>query len=229
MSDTPEPFIAISDVVKHYGASSAPITVLRGVSLTIERGERMALLGKSGSGKSTLLNLIGGLDVPSSGEIVVAGRNLGRMTSNERAEYRLSTVGIIFQAFHLIPNRSALENVELPMMFSQVAPAARTRLAKETLEAMGMGHRIQHRPTALSGGERQRVAIARALVNKPTLILADEPTGNLDTATGEEVIRLLMNYAKSNQATFVLVTHDEELAQCCAERILHIQDGLLIS
>ena len=160
---------------------------------------------------------------------MVAGQNLGRMTSNERAEYRLSTVGIIFQAFHLIPNRSALENVELPMMFSPVAPAARTRLAKETLEAMGMGTAFSTAPRHYRAANGSAWPWLGALVNKPTLILADQPTGNLDTATGEEVIRLLMNYAKSNQATFVLVTHDEELAQCCAERILHIQDGLLIS
>jgi len=203
------------------------VAVLRGVSFEVGAGERVAVLGKSGSGKSTLLHLIGGLDVPTSGTVEVTGRSLGQLSRNERAEFRLSTVGIVFQAFHLIPNRSALENVELPMMFAAESRRARRRQASAALEAVGLSHRLRHRPAELSGGERQRVAVARALVNHPRLLLADEPTGNLDSATGTEVMQEIQRQVKARGAVLVLVTHDEELAKRSSDRVLHMQDGVL--
>jgi len=219
----PEPLVRTRDLVKNYGS----VSVLRGVSFEVAPGERIAILGKSGSGKSTLLHLIGGLDVPTSGTVTVAGRNLGQLSRNERAEFRLTTVGIIFQAFHLVPNRSALENVELPMSFAGQSKRARHRQACAILETVGLGHRLRHRPAELSGGERQRVAIARALVNRPQLLLADEPTGNLDSATGTGVLQEILVQVKSREMAFVLVTHDEELAKRSSDRVLHMQDGLL--
>ena len=219
----PDPLVRTRDLVKNYGA----VAVLRGVTFEVAAGERVAVLGKSGSGKSTLLHLIGGLDVPTSGIVEVAGRSLGQLSRNERAEFRLSMVGIIFQAFHLIPNRSALENVELPMMFAAESRRARRRQASATLEAVGLSHRLRHRPAELSGGERQRVAVARALVNHPRLLLADEPTGNLDSATGREVMEEILRQVKARGAALVLVTHDEELAKRSSDRVLHMQDGVL--
>ena len=220
----PDPLVRTTDLHKSYG----PVSVLRGVTLDVAPGERVAVLGRSGSGKSTLLHLLGGLDVPTSGQIVVAGRDLGRISRNERAEFRLACVGIIFQAFHLIPNRLAVENVELPMAFAAVPVRQRRRQAAAALEAVGLGHRFKHRPAELSGGERQRVAVARALVNRPQLLLADEPTGNLDSATGADVMNEILQQVKSIGAALVLVTHDEELAARSSDRVLHMQDGVLV-
>lgn len=220
----PDPLVRTTDLRKSYG----PVSVLRGVTFEVGPGERVAVLGKSGSGKSTLLHLIGGLDVPTSGQIVVAGRDLGRISRNERAEFRLACVGIIFQAFHLISNRSAVENVELPMTFAAIPVHERRRQAAAALEAVGLGPRLKHRPAELSGGERQRVAVARALVNRPQLLLADEPTGNLDSSTGAEVIAEILRQVKTIGAALVLVTHDEELAARSSDRVLHMQDGVLV-
>lgn len=220
----PDPLVRTIELYKSYGS----VSVLRGVSLDVAPGERVAVLGKSGSGKSTLLHLIGGLDVPTSGQIVVAGRDLGQISRNERAEFRLACVGIIFQAFHLIPNRSAMENVELPMVFAAVPAHQRRRQAAAALEAVGLGHRLKHRPAELSGGERQRVAVARALVNRPQLLLADEPTGNLDSATGADVIAEILRQVKTIGAALVLVTHDEDLAARSSDQVLHMQDGVLV-
>jgi predicted ABC-type transport system involved in lysophospholipase L1 biosynthesis ATPase subunit len=219
----PDPLVRTSDLHKSYGS----VSVLRGVTLDVAAGERVSVLGKSGSGKSTLLHLLGGLDVPTSGEVMVAGRDLGRISRNERADFRLSTVGIIFQAFHLVPNRSAVENVELPMTFAAVPHGQRRKQATAALEAVGLGHRLKHRPAELSGGERQRVAVARALVNRPRLLLADEPTGNLDSATGTDVMDEILRHVKAIGAALVLVTHDEELAARSSDRVLHMQDGVL--
>jgi ABC-type lipoprotein export system ATPase subunit len=229
MQDEADSLVVLREIIKVYGTSSAPVPVLNGISVTIKRGEKIGLLGKSGSGKSTLLNLLGGLDVPSSGSICVNGRDLATMSANDRAVYRLQTVGMIFQAFHLISTRTALENVELPMIFAGVSRKERQRLALAALEAVGLSHRLTHRPNELSGGERQRVAIARSLVNKPDIILADEPTGNLDSTTGKDIIELLMKHVEINRSTLVLVTHDEELAGRCADRIVRVQDGRLVS
>jgi ABC-type lipoprotein export system ATPase subunit len=219
------PLIEIADLEKVYGRPPAEVRVLNGVFLEVPEGARLAVLGKSGSGKSTLLNLLGGLDAPTAGRVEVGGRDLAAMTPNERADYRLSAVGMIFQSFHLVSSRTAVENVELPMYFAGRPNAERRRAALEALEAVGLGHRLRHRPAELSGGERQRVAIARALVNKPRLLLADEPTGNLDSITGGEVIELLMEHVKRTRATLILVTHDEELARRAADRIVRMHDG----
>ena len=213
------------DLTKSYGTAGSPVTALRGVTLDVRRGERVALLGKSGSGKSTLLNLLGGLDHPTSGSLQVAGNDLPRLSGGQLARFRSATVGMIFQSFNLIGSRTALQNVELPMIFSGTAPRRRRDEARAALEAVGLGHRIHHRPAQLSGGENQRVAVARSLVNHPDLILADEPTGNLDTTTAREVIDLIMRHVLKHGATFVLVTHDEELAATCTNRVVRLKDG----
>ena len=217
------------DLSRSYGPASATVHALRGVSLEIRGGERVALLGKSGSGKSTLLNLLGGLDRPTSGQVMAAGFDLARLSGRRLARYRLVTVGMIFQSFNLIPSRTALQNVELPLVFAGLPRTRRQAVAAAALEAVGLGARLHHRPTELSGGECQRAAIARALVNNPRILLADEPTGNLDSATAAEVIAVLTAHLDRLGATLLLVTHDEELARRLATRILRLQDGRLIS
>jgi predicted ABC-type transport system involved in lysophospholipase L1 biosynthesis ATPase subunit len=218
--------IRVREVTKTYG-KAVPVAALRGVSLQVGRGERLALLGKSGSGKSTLLNLLGGLDVPTSGSIEVFGSDLACMRRAQLARHRLETVGMIFQAFNLVPSRTALQNVELPLVFAGRPPAERRKAAQAALEAVGLGQRLHHLPSELSGGEHQRVAIARALVNRPQILLADEPTGNLDSATAAEVLDILLAHVRQRDMTLILVTHDEELAQRCAERAVWLRDGLL--
>jgi predicted ABC-type transport system involved in lysophospholipase L1 biosynthesis ATPase subunit len=220
--------VQTSKLAKCYGSAAAPVQALRGVTLSIPQGERVALLGKSGSGKSTLLNVLGGLDRPSSGMVHVGGHDLARLSARELARHRLTTVGMIFQSFNLIPSRTALENVELPMVFAGRPSRDRRAAARRALEAVGLGHREDHRPAELSGGEHQRVAIARALVNNPEILLADEPTGNLDSATAREIVDLLTEHVRAHGTTLVLVTHDEELARRCADRILHMKDGQLV-
>jgi predicted ABC-type transport system involved in lysophospholipase L1 biosynthesis ATPase subunit len=229
MSPSDSPMIRTTDVAKSYGAAAAPVHALRGVSVEVRRGERVALLGKSGSGKSTLLNLLGGLDRPTSGHIEVGGRDLARMSGDELARHRLATVGMIFQSFNLIPSRTALDNVELPMIFAGRPPRERRDLARRALEGVGLGARLTHRPAELSGGEHQRVAIARALVNKPAVLLADEPTGNLDSTSAGEVVALLTDHVHRHGTVLILVTHDEELARSCTDRVLRLRDGQLVS
>ena len=184
------PLARLVGVEKKYGSQA----VLRGVSLDVAEGELLALVGRSGSGKSTLLHVLGGLDMPSGGCVWLAGRELTRMTRGDLARYRLKKVGMIFQAFNLIHSRTALENVELPMIFAGRSRRDRRKTARQALEAVGLGGRLDHRPNELSGGEQQRVAIARALVNRPRLLLADEPTGNLDSATAGEILDLLLDF-----------------------------------
>jgi predicted ABC-type transport system involved in lysophospholipase L1 biosynthesis ATPase subunit len=188
----------------------------------------VALLGKSGSGKSTLLHLFGGLDRPTAGALEVAGHNLARLSGRELARFRSARVGMIFQSFHLVPSRTALENVELPMLFAGLSRRQRRAEARRALEAVGLGGRLLHRPAQLSGGENQRVAVARSLVNRPQLVLADEPTGNLDSATAREVIGLILDHVKGHGATLVLVTHDEELAAASTDRVLRLKDGQVV-
>lgn len=220
--------IRLEDLTKTYGKLSSPVHALREVTLAINRGERVALLGKSGSGKSTLLNLLGGLDRPTSGSIQVAGQDLARLRPRELARYRRATVGMIFQSFNLIPSRTALQNVILPLIFAGRPRRERRRIATQSLEAVGLGQRLHHRPTELSGGEQQRVAIARALVNRPQILLADEPTGNLDSATAGEIISLLTDHVRIEKMTLLLVTHDEDLARRCTDRIVRLRDGELV-
>jgi putative ABC transport system ATP-binding protein len=221
--------VRVADVTKTYGSPRSGVSALCGVSLEVRRGERVALLGKSGSGKSTLLNLIGGLDRPSSGRIETGGRDLAAMTGTELAAYRLTTVGMIFQAYNLILSRTALENVELPMILAGRDKKDRRSAATAALESVGLGQRLGHRPCELSGGEHQRVAIARALVNRPGILLADEPTGNLDSATAAEIIAVLVNEISRAGTTLIMVTHDEELARSTAHRIVFLKDGRVVS
>jgi putative ABC transport system ATP-binding protein len=229
MTNDSSTLVRTSGLARTYGKAADRVEALRGVNLTIRRGERVALLGRSGSGKSTLLNLLGGLDRPTAGQIWVGERDLARLSSSDMAHFRLTTVGMIFQAFHLIPTRTALQNVELPLIFAGVASAQRRAAASRVLDEVGLSQRARHRPVELSGGERQRVALARALVNNPALLLADEPTGNLDNATANEVIDVLLAHVRGRGAALLLVTHDETLAHRCADRILHMDDGKIIS
>jgi predicted ABC-type transport system involved in lysophospholipase L1 biosynthesis ATPase subunit len=219
--------VRVIDAAKSYLTAAGPVHALQGICLEIRRGERVALLGRSGSGKSTLLNLLAGLDRPTAGRVEVTGRDLGRLTADTLARYRLTTVGMIFQSYNLIPSRTALANVELPMVFAGRPPRQRRATACRALEQVGLGGRLTHRPSELSGGEQQRVAIARALVNDPAVLLADEPTGNLDSDTAGEVIAILTERVRDQGVTLVLVTHDEELARRCTDRILRINDGRL--
>lgn len=230
MTPTTPPPVAIraEGLARSFGTAAAPVHALRGVSFDVRRGERVALLGKSGSGKSTLLNLIGGLDRPTGGVVEVEGQNLGRMSGRELARFRRLTVGMIFQSFNLIPSRTALENVELPMVFAGRPPRERREEARRLLEALGLGGRVHHRPAELSGGEMQRVAVARALVNRPAVLLADEPTGNLDSSTANEIMALVTAHARDRGTTLALVTHDEELARGYTDRVLRLKDGQLV-
>lgn len=212
-------------VVKSYRGKNTEVAALRGVTFEVHPGERVALLGKSGSGKSTLLNLLGGLDRPTSGTLEVAGKQLNRLSAKELSRFRSASVGIIFQGFHLIPSRTALGNVELPMIFGGKSRRQRRHAAHQALAAVGLESRINHRPAELSGGECQRVAVARALVNRPQILLADEPTGNLDSATAKEVMRFILEHLRLHHATLILVTHDEELARTCTHRTIRLKDG----
>jgi len=205
------------------------IRAVDGISLTIDRGEFVALLGQSGSGKSTLLNLLAGLDRPTSGSVRVRDRDLAQMTPQELAGYRRNDVGMVFQAFHLIPSMTITDNVELPLRFAEVERAERAQRVREALERVGLGHRLQHRPSELSGGEQQRVSLARALVNRPSLLLADEPTGNLDSRTGDDILELIRNVNLSLGMTVVMVTHERALAERFAQRLIFLGDGKLIS
>lgn len=221
--------IQAESVSRHYQMGAARIRAVDDVSLSIGAGEFLALLGSSGSGKSTLLNLVAGLDRPTAGAIVVRGRNLADMDTHELARYRSLTVGMVFQAFNLLPRMTLEENVELPLRLAEIDRASRAARVREALERVRLGKRLMHRPSELSGGEQQRAALARALVNRPTLLLADEPTGNLDSVTGEEIMLLLKNFNQSLGMTIVMVTHERALAERFADRIATVADGKLIS
>jgi putative ABC transport system ATP-binding protein len=214
-------------VTRHYRMGTSTIRAVDGVDLTIRAGELLALLGSSGSGKSTLLNLIAGLDRPTSGAIVVQGSDLAKMSSEELARYRRHTVGMVFQSFNLIPSMTLAENVELPMRFAEVDRGERMTRVTQSLDRVGLLHRAQHRPTELSGGEQQRGSIARALVNRPSLLLADEPTGNLDSRTGTEIMEVLRELNSSGM-TVIMVTHERLIADKYATRLVHLADGKVI-
>jgi putative ABC transport system ATP-binding protein len=208
---------------------SAVIRAVNDVSLDLPTGEFLALLGSSGSGKSTLLNLIAGLDRPTSGAVIANGQDLSRLSSLELASYRRQTVGMVFQSFNLLPRMTLEENVELPLRLSEVNHAERPARVREALERVGLAHRVGHRPSELSGGEQQRAAVARALVNRPKILLADEPTGNLDSATGESILALLREIQKNLGMTIVMVTHERPLAERFADRLAVMADGTLVS
>jgi putative ABC transport system ATP-binding protein len=216
-------------VSRHYQMGSALIRAVDDVTLEVRAGEFLALLGSSGSGKSTLLNLMAGLDRPTSGAIFAQGRNLSGMNALELARYRSRTVGMVFQSFNLLPRMTLEENVELPLRLAEVDRGERAGRVREALERVGLEKRLTHRPSELSGGEQQRAALARALVNRPTLLLADEPTGNLDSATGESIMVLLRSIQQSLGMTIIMVTHERPLAERFADRIASVADGKLAS
>jgi putative ABC transport system ATP-binding protein len=218
--------VAARDLIREYKMGTNVVRALAGVTLEVPAGEFACLLGSSGSGKSTLLNLIAGLDQPSAGAITVFGRPLHALDSRELAQYRRDTVGMVFQSFNLIPSMTIEENIELPMRFAEVDRGERPARVRQALERVRLTQRIGHRPTELSGGEQQRVAIARALVNRPQLLLADEPTGNLDSRTGAEIMELLRDLNQQG-TTVLLVTHERALAERFGSRLLFLADGKL--
>ena len=215
----------ISGLSKIYQKGEVKIPALLDVSCKVTQGSYLSIVGKSGSGKSTLLNMVGGLDKPSSGTILVNGKDLGSMNRYDLALHRRFTVGMIFQSFNLIQNRTAIENVLLPLVFSGKPRKKRKARAAEILDQVGLSERINHLPSELSGGEAQRVAIARALVNEPRMILADEPTGNLDSSTSAEIIDLLVSLNKEKGLTIIMVTHDRETADAVSDNIITLKDG----
>ena len=217
--------ISVQDACKTYLDGDNSVHALANCNLQIEQGQKIALLGKSGSGKTTLLNLLAGLDQPTSGSINVAGNQLDRLSAIELANYRRNTIGVVFQSFELIPQRSAIQNVELPLIFEGVSRTSRRQRAIELLKKVGLGHRLNHRPFQLSGGEKQRVAIARAMVGTPRVLLADEPTGNLDSNATETAMQTILSLVEENQATLLLITHDRQLADSFSDQTKVLQDG----
>jgi putative ABC transport system ATP-binding protein len=220
--------VEVVDVTRSYELDGVVVQALRGVSLRVEQGEYAAILGPSGSGKSTLMHLLGCLDRPTSGTVRVAGRDVTTLSDGELAALRNQTIGFVFQSFQLLPRTSALDNVALPLVYRGLPAAERRRRARAALDAVGLGHRLAHRPTQLSGGEQQRVAIARALVGEPRVVLADEPTGNLDTRSGADVMDILERLNAERGVAVVLVTHEGEVA-ARARRQVQVRDGLLVS
>ena len=220
------PLLQATGLRKTYRLGSRSVEVLRGVDLTVEPGEFVALRGASGAGKSTLLHLLGGLDRPNHGDIQFRAQSLAALTDGELAQLRIGSIGHVFQAYHLLPELDALENVCLPARVARLDAAEAERRARELLKRVGLEQRLEHRPAELSGGEQQRVALARALVNRPQLILADEPTGNLDSHTGEEILNLLCELRTEHNATLVIATHDVRVATR-APRVVELVDGQL--
>lgn len=218
--------IETQNLKKNYRMGKLDVSALNGVNLRVEAGEFIGIMGPSGSGKSTLLNLIGALDRPTEGKVLIKGTDIARLNDDELAELRNREIGFVFQFFNLIRRMSALENVEMPMAFAGVPQEKRKKRATELLEKVGLGGRIEHRPTELSGGEQQRVAIARALVNGPSIMLCDEPTGNVDSKTGKEIIDIIRKLNREQQQTFVIITHDPEVV-ASAERVIYMKDGLI--
>jgi|SRR3989344_1923686 len=219
--------IELKEVWKIYKLDKVEFPALSGATLDINRGEFLAIIGPSGSGKSTILNSVGALDVPTRGQILLDNRDIAHLHESDLAQIRGKKIGFIFQSFHLIPSLSALGNVALPMMFQGVSKFDREKRARELLESVGLGDKLNNLPGQLSGGQRQRVAIARALANNPEVILADEPTGNLDSKTGEDILRLLKELQRKENKTLIIVTHDDKIAKQ-ADRIAHLSDGKVV-
>src|SRR5437763_13924441 len=227
---TPHGTIAIrsENVCRHYRMGETLIRAVDGVSLQVRAGEFVALLGSSGSGKSSVLNLIAGLDRPTSGSVVVQDRDLAKLSREELAKYRLHVVGMVFQSFNLISSMTLAENVELPLLFAEVDRTQRQTMAREALDRVGLRARMNHRPSELSGGEQQRAALARALTNRPKLLLADEPTGNLVSPTGTEIMDLIRELNRTLEMTVIMVTHERSLAERYANRLVFLADGKLV-
>ena len=224
------PSVAIrsDNVCRHYRMGETLIRAVDGISIDIPSGEFVALLGTSGSGKSSMLNLIAGLDRPTSGSVIVQNRDLAKLSREDLAKYRLHVVGMVFQSFNLIPSMTLTENVELPMRFAEVDRGKRQTMAREALQRVGLGARLDHRPSELSGGEQQRAALARALINRPQLLLADEPTGNLDSHTGTEIMEMVRGFNRELGMTVIMVTHERALAERYAQRMVFLADGKLV-
>jgi len=219
--------IKIRNITRDFPLGQEIVKVLKGIDLDIERGEYVALMGPSGSGKSTLMNLLGCLDTPTAGSYLLNGKDVSNMSQDELAEIRNTEIGFVFQTFNLLPRTTALENVALPMVYAGASKSERTKRAEEVLTDVGLADRMDHKPNQLSGGQRQRVAVGRALVNKPSIILADEPTGNLDSKTSDEIMKLFDDiHAAGN--TVILVTHEEEIAEH-AHRVIRLRDGVVES
>jgi putative ABC transport system ATP-binding protein len=219
--------ITASGIARTYELDGVSVPALRGVSLTVNAGDYVAIVGPSGSGKSTLMHLLGALDQPTTGQLVIGGRDVATLSAPEMARLRNETIGFVFQSFHLLPRTSAVDNVALPLVYRGLGARQRRARAAAMLERVGLGHRLQHRPNQLSGGEQQRVAIARALVTDPEVLLADEPTGNLDTVTGAAVLALLEELNVESQVALVLVTHDRDVA-ARAHRQIVMRDGVIV-
>ncbi|MGB1308322.1 MAG: ABC transporter ATP-binding protein [Oceanihabitans sp.] len=219
--------IEIKGIIRDFKLGSETVHVLKGIDLSIERGDYVAIMGPSGSGKSTLMNLIGCLDTPTGGSYLLNGNDVSKMSDDELADIRNTEIGFVFQTFNLLPRTTALDNVALPMVYAGASKSARHARAAEVLEDVGLADRMDHRPNQLSGGQRQRVAVGRALVNKPSIILADEPTGNLDTKTGHEIMALFDEIHSAGN-TVIMVTHEEDIA-AHAKRVIRLRDGVIES
>ena len=222
-----ESLIKITNIKRNFSLGNETVYVLKGIDLEIKKGEYVALMGPSGSGKSTLMNLLGCLDTPTSGNYILNGKDVSKMKDDELAEIRNKEIGFVFQTFNLLPRTTALDNVALPMIYAGYSKSERVARATDVLQQVNLADRMDHQPNQLSGGQRQRVAIARALVNKPSIILADEPTGNLDSKTSDEVMSLLKTMIKKYNQTLVMITHDETIAQM-ADRVIYIEDGKVV-
>ena len=220
--------IELRDIRKSYWMGKSQLEVLHGVSISVERGEFIAMMGPSGSGKSTTMNILGCLDVPTSGEYFLGGKNVADLSGDQLAAIRNQMIGFVFQGFNLLQRSSALVNVELPMLYAGIPRKERLKRAKESLERMGLGDRMDHDPSQLSGGQQQRVAIARGIVNRAPILMADEPTGNLDSKTSDEIMLLFQELNREEGITIVLVTHEADVA-AYAKRILHFKDGLIVN
>ena len=221
--------IVANSITRKYHSGDSQITVLDALSIDIQQGEKVAILGRSGSGKSTLLNLIAGLDTPTSGSLVVNGKEPATLNSADKAAFRLQEIGVVFQSFQLIQQRTAYQNIELPLILAGVPSRERREKVRDLLKSVGLEKRSRHRPKQLSGGEQQRIAVARAMVNDPQVILADEPTGNLDTTNSRQVMDLMLTMADARQSTLCLITHDELLANQVADRVIMLRDGKRVS
>lgn len=218
------PIVELKSVTKTYGTEDAQTRVLHGISFAVTKGDFVAIMGPSGSGKSTLLNLLGCLDVPTDGQVLIDGTDAATLDSAGLADLRARKIGFVFQSYNLLANLTASQNVELSMRITEVPAASRTQRAEHLLEQVGLGHRLDHRPAQMSGGEKQRVAIARALANEPPILLMDEPTGNLDTASSRDVMKLVEDLWQDQGVTILLITHEREIAEY-AQRTIHVRDG----